>query len=556
MVRTVMIPGRSRKRNTTEHSAATRRRRRRKSRALLVSLAIIVISLTMITGVTWAWFHAKALTGASSVTTGFMNAELLMSEDDIKEQIVKADPENYPTTAEVTPEAVAAYIAEYKLTETYKRQVGTPGGALGAEETYHVITDKDVKAITLKNVEPGQVYPVHFYVANTGELAFTYSAGFRVDESITGLERLDREVADEENHIYGSTPEDIENNPDFIKRNRVLTRYQKRLQEDPEDPDKVTGYEGGHLEDVLKVYLVPEGISEGHEREVLTHDDDPDGNPYYVGTIAEIMGKEFEAQEEPEIEAEDGREEDGEEETQTALLNRVFTGYLLPESEVRDQEAPAELGRIIHPKHVTIVDESGTVIREEENAAELGRLRFIIVAPDDMNNSYQYAQLKISLGAYATQVEYETDGTGYRIYDRGAHETPPDIAIPAEETEDNDALSSPLLQTVLSDLAQAEAEDAEIGGAAVIDDVNTDAAPQPRAKVLKSRSPVNKTEEENRTEEAASENGAGTATGPGAENGAGTAADIGYGTADTTTARTADNASGSSLASPSETAEQ
>ena len=542
------MTGRSRKRNTTEHSAATRMRRRRKSRALLVSLAIIVISLTMITGVTWAWFHAKALTGASSVTTGFMNAELLMSEDDIKEQIVKADPENYPTTAEVTPEAVAAYIAEYKLTETYKRKVGD---YYGAEETYHVITDKDVKAITLKNVEPGQVYPVHFYVANTGELAFTYSAGFRVDESITGLERLDREVADEENHIYGSTPEDIENNPDFIKRNRVLTRYQKRLQEDPEDPEKVTGYEGGHLEDVLKVYLVPEDISEGREREVLTHDDDPDGNPYYVGTIAEIMGKEFETQEEPEIEA-----EDGEEETQTALLNRVFTGYLLPESEVRDQEAPAEMGRIINPKSVTIVDDSGTVIRTEDNATELGKLRFIIVAPDDMNNSYQYAQLKLSLGAYATQVEYETDGTGYRIYDRGAHETPPDIAIPAEETEDNDALSSPLLQTVLSDLAQAEAEDAEIGGAAVIDDVNTDAAPQPRAKVLKSRSPVNKTEEENRTEEAASETGAGTATGPGAENGAGTAADTGYGTADTTTARTADNASGSSLASPSETAEQ
>ena len=432
-----MTPGRSRKRSTTEYSSGCRRRRRPGPLALLMSIAVTVCSLALLTGTTWAWFHAKALTKDSTVTTGFMNAELLISEAEVKQRI--AEEKGCSNPDEVKTEDMTEYLNRYGLDEIYMRYVERPGAAETEITKYYIITDRELQLITLKDIEPGQVYPVHLHIANTGELAFTYSAGFRMKAggSLTGLERLDREVAEGK---YGDTPEEVETNPEWRKRERVLTRYQSRIT-DP-DSGRIV-YAGGHLEDVLKVYIVPDSISPGHEREAIADEN-------YAGTVAQIMGKQrIETGEDPIAGASAG-ETDG---TDTAPERSIFTGYLLPASEVTDT------GGTIRPVTQTIIYDDGSPPRVEEDASELGELRFIIVAPDDMNNTCQYAQLTIGIGTYATQVEYEYDGTGCRIYDKGAHEIPTDLtdSIGSGDDEETDPLlTSPLLERVLLDCAEAK----------------------------------------------------------------------------------------------------
>ena len=459
-----MTPGRSRKRKRKlgRIRAGFFNNNSSKYRTLLTSTVTAVLCMFALAATTYAWFHAKALTRSSSVTTGYMNVELMLSEDTIKEYIIRENwwkeshPEiTNPSINDVTEADIEKYTGKTepgKDLDKYVRQEWPQDEPYASpSETYYDITDKEMRVITLKDVEPGQVYPVSFYVANTGELAFTYSAGFKVTRSITGLERLDEEVADGK---YGGKsesgevdPEEVSSNREFKKRNRVLTRYQDRVESKDEEGKPVIKYIGGYLEDVLKVYIVPDDITEGQEREAVKDEEN------YVGTIAEITGT---------------TGEDGEE---VPPLLRRFTGYLLPENEVK---ITIEGKEYIRPEKVEILDNEGKLIETKENATELGRLRFLIVAPDDMTNLYQYAKLEISLGAYSTQVEYEKDGTNCMIYDNGAHEVPEELLTPESGDEsENPLMSSPLLQGVLQNIEEENrrTQEDDSDGDVIIDDV-------------------------------------------------------------------------------------
>ena len=452
-----MTPGRSRKRKRKfgRIRAGFFNNNSSKYRTLLTSTVTAVLCMFVLAATTYAWFHAKALTKSSSVTTGYMNVELMLSKDTIKEYIIQEDwwkqaweekhPGVTPSINNVTEADIEIYTGKTELgkdLDKYVRQEWPAGGEASPSETYYDITDKEMKVITLKDVEPGQVYPVSFYVANTGELAFTYSAGFKVTRSITGLERLDEEVADE---VYGVDEEEVSSNREFKKRNRVLTRYQDRVESTDEEGKPVIKYIGGYLEDVLKVYIIPDDIAEGQEREAVKDEEN------YVGTIAEITGT---------------TGEDGEE---VPPLLRRFTGYLLPENEVKITKEGKDY---IQPVTVEIKNDAGETIETKENVTEIGRLRFLIVAPDDMTNLYQYAKLEISLGAYSTQVEYEKDGTNCMIYDNGAHEVPEELLTPESGDEsENPLMSSPLLQGVLQNEENKRTQEDDSDGDVIIDDV-------------------------------------------------------------------------------------
>ena len=230
-------------------------------RELIKSLVISFVALFLLAGATYAWFSDEALTKGSSISAGFMGAELLIDE----ELLQKYWNEN-PT--EIGYSSLDDYATqELKLTKYERTLVGE-----SKPETYYDITNKDLKVITLKSVEPGQVYPITFYVANIGDLAFTYSAGFSVAEgdSLTGSERLVKEAMKKYEECCEDEAERTEkekwewvlgNYPDYKMKWNVL--FAEQWIQDP-DWNPETAEEGkavpmvdngGHLEDVLKVYI-------------------------------------------------------------------------------------------------------------------------------------------------------------------------------------------------------------------------------------------------------------------------------------------------------------
>ncbi len=359
-----------------------------KHRELIKSLVISFVALFLLAGATYAWFSDEALTKGSSISAGFMGAELLIDEDLLQKYMEENKPDDFTGTLDEYATDVL------KLTKYERKLEGTE-----ASETYYDITNKDLKVITLKSVEPGQVYPVTFYVANIGELAFTYSAGFNVAEgdSLTGTQRLTKEAGEGK---YGDVEaEAYKNNSDYQMKLKVIFSEQWIPDPDPEAGEGAYIDNGGHLEDVLKVYI-------GKDRSDIKDEN-------YVGTIKDIMNK-----------------AEGEE---ASPSDAAYTGYLLPKSVVTNS------GGKIEPQNLTIVYPADETHPEKTieitGASELGKLNFLIVAPDNMDNRYQYASISLSLGAYATQVEYEEDGTQSIIYDRAAHGPNFTPVIPSETEE-------------------------------------------------------------------------------------------------------------------------
>lgn len=334
-----------------------------------ISILSSLIMISMFTGSTYAWFTSTALTSGNKMKTGIMAIDLLMEKTELEGKIESSDAlSNY-----------TKYIREIE------------------EKEYYVITDEDVALITFENAEPGQIYKVDINIANTGQLALSYTPSFaiQIDESdsnnpkamsYTGLETLQNEIDEtmkylKENYpseftsddipskVYGYDEDLAENGyltiRDYEIRKRVLDREQK-------NSDGIDI--GGHLEDVLKVYVAD------------TPDEINDGS--YVGTIKEVING-------------------------TADLK--YTGYLLPYSALIND------GGSFSPKNVEIFDSDGVnKLRDLTGVSEFGKLSFYIKLPEDTNNFYQYASLTLRVGAKATQVEYEEDGLGIKIYDKEA----------------------------------------------------------------------------------------------------------------------------------------
>lgn len=293
--------------------------------------ASILFSFAMLAVATYSWFTDTVIVTGNKANAGNIYIDLLADDEFLNDIDFEGDRENF---------------------RTYVRKVDD------VEKEYYVITNSEVPVIELKNVEPGQVFPVRFYVVNRGSLAVKYSAGFEIqlDDngnslSLTGLQTLTK------NHNNGLLEDD-----EYQKILSILKLKQTNLA--GEDI-------GGHLEDILDVYL---GTS---EEDIIPEN--------YIGKLKQVMNGEFD----------------------------TFIGYSLPIKEVKDSD-----GNII-PKHVEIVDMEGNYVREENNVTELETLEYLIKMPEDATSLYEYASLSFSLGASASQVEYEKDGINNMLYDAG-----------------------------------------------------------------------------------------------------------------------------------------
>ena len=427
-----------RKQETQKNEETSRRRNVSRFTALILSLLSVIALMAGLVAATFAWFTDTAVTKGSSVVTGYMGADLYFDEATIEEYAKKyvtktLDPVEVEklglTTLEVDKwtegdweKVIQKFKTDKEIDEEkdkYVRRILKTGEETPTEETYYRITDKELNVITLDNVEPGQAYPVEFYVANTGQLAFTFSSGFHIEKSLTGWMRF---YAEKEAGKISETDE----------KYKVIEKIliEEQTEKDPEmgEPKKdSTGKyidKGGHLEDVLEVYLVPDDFYKDNPdrkiREAIVKDN-------YIGTMAEIIGKPAKG----DAGNEGGAGNDGGagngggagndggagKEGMLKAGNRAFTGYLLPKSAVTQKIAEQD---VIVPTDVEI--RNGEILIEKKTGVtELGKLSFLIVAPETMEDEYQYASISISLGAFTTQVEYEKDGTDCMIYDEGAH---------------------------------------------------------------------------------------------------------------------------------------
>ena len=204
---------------------------------------------------------------------------------------------------------------------------------------------------------------------------------------------------------------------------------------------------GGHLEDVLEVYV---GVPSDVEHEVFETKDskyyfgnlheftflmengptaNPDfdyasyiANPDALSTInAKFAEKaKAEAQDIPYTETIYPEEEymylyqnvnaNLNEDYQNYLKNAG--GYCIPKDVISNNGVvPSKDG-----VNVKIYEKDGTTT--EQLASEIGGCDFIIYMPTDVDSRYQNASISLQLGVTATQAEFEMDDTGYMVYDK------------------------------------------------------------------------------------------------------------------------------------------
>lgn len=348
---------------------------------IYIGFISVVISMALLAASTYAWFTDNAQAKGSRIGAGNLFIELL------------ADKE-YLNKLGYDDEKISGFGFQ-----TYTREEKKEPG--NETKTYYIITGSKVPVITLNKMEPGQVYPVKFHILNAGDLAVKYSAAFRTqvdtdgnELSFTGLETLERERAESEKYIKDtdkvefsfaadteySYDEELANkgyltHKEYDKMKEILEK--KQVARDPKTLKPLEDYDledetqnlGGRLEDILDVYV---GASEA--------DIKPEN---YIGKLCDIK---------------DGK-------------LGAFGGYSLPLSEVAGEDG------IVVPKDVTIYDADGEVSRTVTGVTEIGTLNYLIKMPEEADSKYEYSSLTFSLGATATQVEYEKDGINSMIYD-------------------------------------------------------------------------------------------------------------------------------------------
>lgn len=336
---------------------------------LWLNLLSTVLMSFIFVGATYAWFSSFAFTKGNKITTGFMAIDILMSENDLQDKISGTDKT----------------VSDFPL---YTRPIDTTDDEENNPEYHYIITNEDVALIKFENAEPGQIYPVKVKLANVGQLAIKYTPSFAVEVddtgnslSLNGLQNLDKQKAASEAYLgHAFVAKDYNSDFDLASRGLLTNReYEVRkrvLEREQIDHDLLSEtYNqniGGHLEDVLKVYV-------GESADDIKLEN-------YLGTVSDVISS----------------------------TTAYYQGYLLPYDVVKDD---IDLGGKIVP----IID-GETIIDIKYNVTEYGELNFLIVLPEDTSNLYQYASLTLKVGAQATQVEYEKDGLDIMIYDEGALE--------------------------------------------------------------------------------------------------------------------------------------
>ncbi len=403
-------------------------------RSLIGSLGMSIIAMAMLVFATYAWFSDVAVSKGSTVNTGVMTINLAVDQSFVDRY--NSMPSHLTSKisvpgAEPDGEEGEAYTTVFD--EVYDYKTLTDGAVEPADDAdivhtpYYIVDDKNVQIIHIENMAPGEAYVVTgMAVVNRGELAAAYTAGFDIEESLTGLENLNRKVSD---GAFGNEPgvepsagsADTSADPGYaaykvLKRTLVRNQiegggalYRNHSDVNSEEEGKeyyslddymeqykdTDDWTGRYLEEVLEVYAISSGaiVTDENIKDFITEEN-------LVGTIGAIMNGQV----------------------------SIAEDYLLPEFAVKTSSGGFEY---INPVELTVFEskqetspEGSSEDPEEPDpgvvygkVSNVGYLQFILYLPEETGNEYEYARLDLAIGASAVQCEYEPNADGgYKIY--------------------------------------------------------------------------------------------------------------------------------------------
>ncbi len=399
-----------------------------------------IIAMAMLVFATYAWFSDVAVSKGSTVNTGVMTINLAVDQSFVDRY--NSMPSHLTSKisvpgAEPDGEEGEAYTTVFD--EVYDYKTLTDGAVEPADDAdivhtpYYIVDDKNVQIIHIENMAPGEAYVVTgMAVVNRGELAAAYTAGFDIEESLTGLENLNRKVSD---GAFGNEPgvepsagsADTSADPGYaaykvLKRTLVRNQIEGggilyRNHSDVDSAEEGKEYysladymelyqgdeeywTGRYLEEVLEVYAISSGaiVTDENIKDFVTEEN-------LVGTIGAILNGQV----------------------------SIAADYLLPETAVKlmagsesgEGASPGGLEYIV-PRELTVFESKQDPSEEPEEpdtgvvygkVSNIGYLQFILYLPEETGNEYEYARLDLAVGASAMQCEYEPDGAGgYKIY--------------------------------------------------------------------------------------------------------------------------------------------
>ena len=420
-------------------------------------LLLLIFSLLIVS--TYAWFTDSAYSKGNKFFAGTLFVDVIANEQDLvkkynigKDEASKLDPLDHDEIK------TALESLGYKQ---YKRTYPIESGGTNSDY-YYVITNTDAGVVNLYNLEPGQVRYVHTDYVNTGDLAFKTAGAlkFNEEDSFTGLETLERQYSNEEDIFKNkyAVNEDNQINPanlDYDINNNTLTEeeYNHRktklinLQaiEDDNGNIELDGKKyidnGGHLEDILEVYVLDNykdidrtiftDLNSDKHKECffgnlkqfeflvengptsLNNDDNYDENGNYkLHTLEELLNEDFDdlSNDEKYMVYYNSLSANLYKDYQR-YLNKAG-GYCLPIDTITNNGVLASKDGV----NVKVYDpKEGDY---QYKASEIGGSDFIIYMPETASSIYQNASISLELGVTASQVEFEMDDTGYMIYDQ------------------------------------------------------------------------------------------------------------------------------------------
>lgn len=421
----------------------SRTRKKSYKNRFITSIITLLLTVSCFVSVSYAWFTNSAYVSGNKVFAGNLMVDVLISEEDLKANLVKSGVIN--NNEEPLPGTLDSfkYVREF---EDGTRQTYYYASRIPATVNEQTI---DTSIIHVENVEPGQAIRVKVNIVNSGDLALKAAGALRVEESLTGLQTFKvNNNGSYPNFSVGGNMPDASNKSGYASIDQVTFLFNTLLNIQAEDTTDAEGDNiittgdknfkdvGGHLEDVLCVYLL-EDVGDGDlnfEREdlnetleVLKQDErffgtlkqfqymlENGANPtednkkvydsYFSGSI-ELNAHDYKRRLERDY--------------QRYLA--YASGYCLPLSEMQEHDNENKIPK--DGKNVEVFDADGKSLYTRMGVSEIDTINFLLYMPLEAGDEYQNASISLSLGATASQVEYEKDDFDYMIYDMSAQNT-------------------------------------------------------------------------------------------------------------------------------------
>lgn len=439
----------------------------------------LLINVALLVTTTYAWFSDQAMNKNNKVFAGNLLTDILINESDLKENLVKS---NIITDSDPIPEYLNdfKYVRTFKddTIQTYYYASRIPSVInLNGDET-----SIDTSILNISMLEPGQAFRVPVNVMASGDLAIKAAGALKVEENKTGLDIFIEEHPNIEADLQAaiddpSTPTGKASSSDDIHLLNSLLSMQATVTDKASESTKTFNGKyfidnGGELEDAIIVYLLEEvGSDIEVDRDSLELD------KVFLNKLYEVKNERFFGTlRQFEYLITYGSQANVDNGTPKAL-NLICDAYnyntrnILPEKGDMDDniynEYLAELENTVlsyneeymalHNSYdanlyadynrylsyasgycipydaiaddgklnkdgikVDVKDGDGKLLYTKEGLSEIDTINFLLYMPLDASNEYQYASTTLSLGATATQVEYEIDDTGCMIYDKSS----------------------------------------------------------------------------------------------------------------------------------------